>query len=385
MKASSLQCKAATALSQLFLFLTALNSKAGPPAITLTITAYGPQLTITSDLGMTNQVQSATDLNQENWFVLTNLVVAQSPYSFVDRFTPAADRRFYRVLAFSASTPSNAPLNMVLIPAASFEMGDFFNEGASYEVPVHEVDVSAFYLEKYEVTKGLWDQVFTWSTNHGYSFDYPGAGKAPNHPVQSIDWFDMVKWCNARSQMEGRVPAYYTDPQLTLVYQTGQIAPYVNWHAGYRLPTEAEWEKAARGGATGHRFPWSDVDTITHSQANYFSDSSYTYDVSPTRGFNPAFNDGVTPYTSPVGSFAPNGYGLYDMAGNVWEWCWDWAGNYPSDTQTDPHGPDSGTTRVGRGGNWNFYAEHCRVAYRFGNSPQYLASNIGFRCALPAQ
>ena len=90
------------------------------------------------------------------------------------------------------------------------------------------------------------------------------------------------------------------------------------------------------------------------------------------------------PYTSPVGSFAPNGYGLYDTAGNVWEWCWDWAGNYSTDPQTDPRGPDTGSTRVGRGGNWNFYAEHCRAAYRYGNSPDYIATNIGFRCALPA-
>lgn len=359
---------------------------AAPPAISsMNLVGANLHLNIVSDVGVTNQIQMATDLTQSTWVVVTNMMVTQSNYWFEDALTSTDARRFYRVVAIPVSNPAlGAPAGMVLIPAGTFQMGDTFNEGESYELPVHDVYVSAFYLDKYEVSKGLWDRVKSWSSTNGYSFDNDGAGKAASHPVQTINWFDMVKWCNARSEMEGRVPAYYTDASLTQVYKNGQVAPYVNWNAGYRLPTEAEWEKGARGGASGHRFPWSDIDTITHSQANYFSDSSFSYDVSPTRGYNPTFNDGVMPYTSPVGSFAPNGYGLYDMAGNVWEWCWDWAGNYPSTPVTDPRGPDTGSTRVGKGGNWNYYAGHCRAAYRYGNVPTDSATNIGFRCAMAA-
>ncbi len=355
-----------------------------PPMITdFGLSGTTPRLMIASDLGLTNQIQVVTNLAPPTWTVLTNILVTQSPYAFQDASTAPGTLRFYRVVMIPATT-NNAPAGMVLIPAGSFQMGDTFNEGEAYELPVHAVYVSAFFMDQYEVTKGLWDQVKTWSATNGYAYDYPGDGKATNHPVQSIDWYDMVKWCNARSEMEGRTPCYYTDAALTQVYKSGQVAPYVNWTGGYRLPTEAEWEKADRGGLSGHRFPWGDVDTITHAQANYFSDSSIPYDVSPTRGFNPAFENGASPYTAPVGSFAPNDYGLYDMAGNVWEWCWDYAGNYPADLQTDPRGPATGSTRVGRGGNWNFYATHCRCAYRFGNDPNYLASNIGFRCAMSA-
>lgn len=367
----------------LSLLLAASAAAAVPPSIQeLVVSGGNRQLTVLSDLGLTNQIQTTTDFIQSNWVTVTSLVVTQSPYVVVDSVSPPGPQRFYRVMVPKGANV--APPNMAYIPAGDFEMGDTFAEGYADELPVHTVYVSAFYMDQFEVTLGLWTTVMNWSLTNGYSYDNPGSGKATNHPVMSIDWYDMAKWCNARSQLEGRKPAYYTDAGLTQVYQTGQAEPFVNWNAGYRLPTEAEWEKASRGGAAGHRFPWSDSDTISHSQANYYSDASYPYDVSPTRGYNPAFMDGGFPYTSPVGSFAPNGYGIYDTAGNVWEWCWDWAGDYPSVNQVDPHGPDSGSTRIGRGGNWNYFAEHCRNGYRFGNPPTYSATNIGFRTALPA-
>ncbi|GEM_PF-822077 len=276
--------------------------------------------------------------------------------------------------------------NMVLIPAGSFTIGDTFTEGSTAERPTHSVYVSAFYMDQCGVTKALWDEVYNWAITNGYTFDYSGSGKASNHPVQTINWFDAVKWCNARSQQAGKTPVYYTDAGLTQVYTNGEAAAYANWAvAGYRLPTDAEREKAARGGASGQRFPWG--DTITHSQANYYSSNSYSYDISPTRGYHPTFNDGVFPYTSPAGYFAANGYGLYDMAGNVWEWCWDWydAAYYSSLPGTDPRGPASGSYRVLRGGSWNYEGAYVtRCANRDADLPNVANSRHGFRCVRSA-
>jgi formylglycine-generating enzyme len=290
---------------------------------------------------------------------------------------------FYRVRGTNSVTSG-----MALIPAGSFTMGNCMSsgEGDSDELPLHTVYVSAFYMDKYPVTKSLWDMVKAWNGGNGYSYDYVGSGKASTHPVQTIDWYDCVKWCNARSQKEGLTPAYYTDSGLAVVYKAGQVAPYVKWTAsGYRLPTEAEWEKAARGGASGHRFPWSDADTITWSRANYKANpSSYAYDVNPTSGYNPAWSMGGMPLTTPVGSFAANGYGLYDMAGNVWQWCWDWYGSYSSGSQTDPRGPTSGSNRVDRGGSWYGPAYLCRAAYRDYYDPTYGNDDVAFRSVLPA-
>src|ERR1019366_856521 len=210
-------------------------------------------------------------------------------------------------------------------------------------------------------------------------FDNHGSGKATNHPVNTLNWYDMVKWCNARSQQAGLTPVYYTDAGLTQVYTSGEVTVYVNWAAkGYRLLTEAEWEKAARGGLSGQRFPWG--NSISESQANYYgATGSYSYDLG-LNGYNAAFATGGYPYTSPVGYFAANGYGLYDMAGNVFEWCWDWyaAPTHPPGSPylggTDPRGPVGPLIfRVLRGGDLNRYdlAASARCAYRVNDLPSY--------------
>ncbi|MBN1492115.1 MAG: SUMF1/EgtB/PvdO family nonheme iron enzyme [Phycisphaerae bacterium] len=285
-----------------------------------------------------------------------------------------------------ACAPDSPPY-MVVIPAGEFQMGDTFSEGDFNEQPVHAVHIDAFYMDATEVTKTFWDEVRAWATANGYSDLVVGASRAGTHPVHTVNWFDCVKWCNARSQKDGRTPCYYTDSALTMVYKTGEVEPYVNWDVdGYRLPTEAEWEKAARGGASGRRFPWSDSDLIQHARANYYSWDYYTYDTSPTRGYHPLFIVYGSPHTSPAGYFAPNGYGLYGMAGNVYELCNDWYNStYYSRTpypHVNPHGPAGGSYRVHRGGFCHGYADVCRVAFRWYVDPDSRSTIIGFRCAV---
>jgi len=290
---------------------------------------------------------------------------------------------------------SASPEGMRHVPGGSFQMGDNYGEGITDDGPVHAVEIGAFYIDKYHVTKALWDEVYSWAVANGYSFDNPGSGKGADHPVHTLNWYDAVKWCNARSEKEGLTPVYYTSSAMTIVYRSGQLDlsdDCVRWGAnGYRLPTEAEWEKAARGGLTAHHFPWeskggSYTDHIDGSKANY-SNSGDPYE------------SGDEPWTTPVGYYdgnqtppdvdMANGYGLYDMAGNVYDWCWDWYQkdwySQPGAKENDTRGPDTGTHRVGRGGSWlNSDATssllYLRCAGRDYGRPSVVVQVLGFRC-----
>ncbi len=272
-----------------------------------------------------------------------------------------------RLVQWSDFGEATVPIDLVLIPAGT-------NSGTDPDFGAYSWTLSSYYVGKHEVTKGLWDEVRGWALANGYLFDNAGGGKGTNHPVHSVNWYDCVKWCNARSEKEGRRPVYYYVAGTQQVYRTGRrdlgSVSIQQGNPGYALPTAGQWEYAARGGAVGRRFPWADANTIQHARANYLSVDYYAYDTSPTLGYHPTYDTGALPYTSPVGSFAANGYRLYDMAGNVLEWCWNW------------HPDQVNTQRMVRGGAYGYLADAARVGMANSFAPSSTVKEVGFRVVL---
>lgn len=244
----------------------------------------------------------------------------------------------------------------------------------------YSLSVAPFYMAKHELTLARWNHVRNWAVGHGYQDLPAGLGKGAAYPVNSVDWYQAVKWCNARSEMEGRIPCY---TWKGAVYRTNQPDPQLGdpevmcnfAGTGYRLPTSAEWEYAARGGRASSRFPWG--DTITHDWANYWSIPPSTgggplpsYNLETDEGSDPRFWDDTNQFTSPVGSYPANGFGLNDVTGNVQEWCWD---RDPDYTDID--------LRIQRGGGWIHWGNHCRLGFRAGMYPFSKDDFVGFRLA----
>jgi formylglycine-generating enzyme required for sulfatase activity len=237
----------------------------------------------------------------------------------------------------------NVPSDMVRINGGSFMMGSPASEAGRQSNEVqHQVTVSGFYLGKYEVTQKEYQAVM--GTN-------PSNRKGDNLPVERVTWYDAVNYCNARSRNEGLTPAYTV---------SGENVTWDRSTNGYRLPTEAEWEYACRAGTTTPYSSGSSVDGAAWYRSNSGS------------------------ATHPVGTKQANAWGIYDMHGNVYEWCWDWYGDYSSGAQTDPMGASSGTTRVIRSMSWNDPGQYLRSAYRDYFSPSASYYTLGFRLLRPS-
>ena len=247
---------------------------------------------------------------------------------------------------------------MVRIKGGTFTMGSPVDEPERWDEEIqHQVKVSSFSIGKYQVTQKEYEEIM--GTNPSR---FKGDG---NLPVESVSWFDAIEYCNKRSQWEGITPAYIiggSDRNRTVTWNRDAN--------GYRLPTEAEWEYACRAGTTT---PFNTGNNITTKQANY--NGNYPYNGNESGEYRET--------TVPVGSFPANRWGLYDMHGNVWEWCWDWYGDYETGVQVDPTGAVSGDYRVERGGSWDDHGQYLRSAYRDRSNPSISYDFIGFRLVRP--
>ena len=306
----------------------------------------------------------------------------------------------YEIL-FQAGPGSGAFDGMALVPAGSFEMGRHVGSGSGNELPVHTVNLDAFYMDTFEVTtaeyadylnnalargevavngnsrvvqvggaaRTLCDTSASSSESHliwdGASFtadpSHPVTGSWAEHPMVEVSWYGACAYANGKSRDVG-FGQCYDESDWTCDFTQN----------GYRLPTEAEWEYAARGGEHNpyYMYPWG--DSLDGSKANYLSSGDPYVSASPATTPVGYYDGNQTP----AGGDMANGYGLYDMSGNVWEWCWDWYdSNYYSNSPTDnPTGPATGSVRMVRGGGWGVGASLLRSAFR----SFYYPSDRGF-------
>jgi len=259
---------------------------------------------------------------------------------------------------------------MLSVPGGSFRMGSPRETGLLNEQPAHHVTLHSFLLGQHEVTQGQYFEITgmrpsSCKTNP----ENPDPEGWRFLPVEMVNWYETLIFCNKLSVKEKLKPVYRVNgsvnPDDWGDVPTDEVAApwnveWVNGANGYRLPTEAEWEYAARGG----------IHLIDHRYAgsNNPDHVAWYYENSKTMSHE-------------VGKKAPNELHLYDMSGNVMEWCWNWQSAYTADAKDNPRGPSSGMDRAIRGGGWSYAVNYCAVAYRHSNHPYYRGVNLGFRVA----
>ncbi len=260
------------------------------------------------------------------------------------------------------SRTSEVNKNLVLIPGGSFIMGSPESEDwREADELQHEVSVDSFTIGRFEVTQSEYESAMGKN---------PSSFKGKNLPVESVSWYDAIEFCNALSRQNNLQPVYTIDGKA------------VRWNRdanGYRLPTEAEWEYACRAGTIT---PFNTGGNISVDDSNYFGTYPYTIEDNYWSQNEMDTSPGVyREKTVPVNQFEPNKYGLYNMHGNVSEWCWDAYSEYNINDSDNPSGPASGFMRVCRGGGWNDFGKHLRSAYRSAIPADDIFFSRGFRVA----
>jgi formylglycine-generating enzyme required for sulfatase activity len=259
-------------------------------------------------------------------------------------------------------------ISTVNIPAGTFTMGSPATEvDRAADETQYQVTLDAYRMSKYDITNTQYAAFL-----NAKSIGSDGLYAAGAYPTQALIYDSYVAYSGSYDfglHYSGTqwvpVVGYENNPLIDVTwYGAAEYATYV----GGTLPTEAQWEYACRAGTTT---PFNTGTCLTNLQANYSWSSP----------FSTCTNTVTTPLskTQPVGSYAPNAYGLYDMHGNVWQWCADWYGAYPTTAQTNPTGATTGSYRVGRGGGWVYGAQYCRSAYRTYCNPDYNRNELGFR------
>ena len=288
---------------------------------------YRYRYAISKTAGGQVQPQASSDLASWNSRGLSQTLLSENEATAtVELAVPAAGRIYTRL---KADLPTYDP-DMIKVAGGALPADSW--AGAQR--------VDAFYIGKYEVQWSEWQSVRTWALGRGYAMG-AGAGAGEEYPVTAVNWYDVLKWCNARSEQEGLAPVYTAGGAP---YRTGEVVPQVSASAkGYRLPSEKEWEFAARGGVAARGYTYSGSNDI-NAVAWYDGNSGGATHV--------------------VGTKLANELGLFDLSGNVWEWCFD---------------AYSGSSRVFWGGSWDYDAIFCRAAYRNYNSPGNQYYFLGFR------
>lgn len=323
------------------------------PRLSLETGAGQLQVRVAGEPGDFYAIQITSELSSSSsWRDRTLLQANGGGTIWMDPEALSSSQQFYRAVLVNPP----ADTNLIFISAGSFTMGSPVAEALRFDDEVqHVVTISrGFWMQRHLVTQGVYLGVV--GSNPSYFAPTNGFSQDLNRPVDQVSWADATNYCallTARELAAGRIPG----------------------NCAYRLPTESEWEYACRAGTSTAFYLGNGLSS---AEANFWG--RYEYDSVTGQVINA--NGVYLQTTTPVGSYAPNGWGLYDMIGNVWEWCQDWYGPYPAGSVVDPQGPASGNSRTVRGGDWGAFGRFCRAAQRSGNIPAPSSRRVGFRVVL---